>query len=257
MKIQDNFEVWVQSPFTQCAYLEDLDDKGIEYWSGYSRWPFLAAIYLSMGLNPDAKAKRSGKMKVSEPTNAELERGKEFSDRIKIAYKACLQNKLIVDKIPGHNEVTGQFVDREVDVETFIIWARKSFSANCEALYEQTLKSYVRISHSKLGGNKGNKADDVKLLITKKALQELEADCKCQHSELAEYLEYMKRRDGSLVFINPTYKNKPSIKPKRWPDHVMEATAVAFKEMGIPLLTETKTEPRGRALCERHRNWKP
>lgn len=133
--------------------------------------------------------------------------------------------------------------------------AEREFENTCPELSQKVLASYKSTPHSSAGKQKGKAVEAVKKLIQEEAERQLDAGCKCQHSELAEYLKHMKRGDGNYAFPIPNNRNKPSIKESRWFDHVLEATTAAFRAKNIPLRNESKTEKRGRALCEAHRDW--
>ena len=232
-------------------YFEDLDDAGIAFWAGSSRWPLLAAVYLSMGFNPHAKGKKSGKM-LELPCPTE-EQANEFSNRIKLAQVASEDGSLIVDKVPypnsGHG---GPTVDREVDVKTFIEWAKENFDSNCEPLFDIALRSYSSSAHRKAGklGSKPKRALLDKIIELANA--ELDGGCRCQHTELATYLRDL-RRGGSFVIKEERLSrigNQPTILVFR------EAVQEAFDRRELPLRHEKKQpgQERGKYLCTRHRD---
>lgn len=245
MRPRDKFDMWACDPYVPSIHFESLDQKCMAYWAGCSRWPLLAAIFLSMGLNPHARLKLSGKLSaLPTPEEGHIT---EFFSRIKLAHAACEDGSLVADMVPAPRTGYGSpTVDREVDAKSFISWARKNFSYNCEEIFELALTSHKSTAHAESGSKKGKQADEVKKKITEMAIAELNSGCKCHHSELAEYLYKLRNANGEPAF------KLPGIKETRWLDHFIEATTVAFREKGIPLRNEVKIEPRGRKLCARH-----
>jgi hypothetical protein len=243
MEIWDNFAVW-ESTLTVLGRhitMVDLDEKGIAYWSLFSRWPLLVAIYLSMGLNPDAKESQAGKKNKTSPTESERRRESEFFNRVGIADEACRDEKLIVNKVPGYFKGDGgPTMDREVDIKTFITWARCNYQGNYEPLFEVVLSLYKSTSHAVSGSQKGKEADLVKDQITTMAIEELTAGCQCHNSELARFL--MKQKLFTL----------PGIDDACYEAHFRKAVNAAFKFLAIALRNEAKPgEPRGMKYCMR------
>lgn len=261
MSVRNQFKMMAESSTSQSTPIENLDKEGIEYWARLSRWNLIAAIKLSMGFNPNSNSMLSGKLMVKIPLG-ESENSKEYAKRLEITLLACEDNKLIVQEVPvRHTGFGGLAIDYEVDVKLFIGWARNNFTSNYEPLFNMALELYNNpykgMVHAESGGHKGNETVEIMDLVREYAETALDEGCKCHHSELAEYLQYMERGDHSLVFKIPVYRNKPSIKLSRWPEHILKATVTAFRNKGIPLRTEAKTKPRGRALCKFHRGWAP
>ena len=62
MSLQDNFDLWAHDPYAPSLCFSVLADEEKEFWAAHNRWPLLSAIYLSMGFNPHAKQKKSGKL---------------------------------------------------------------------------------------------------------------------------------------------------------------------------------------------------
>lgn len=112
-------------------------------------------------------------------------------------------------------------------------------------IYKEALEKKIR---SETGSKKGKGKDKVVEAITARAIEELgpNLECKCQHSELADYLMKLKAEDGSPLFT------LPGIKPHRFIAYFLEATIDAFKKKGIPLRNKKKDTPRGRRYCTRH-----
>ena len=227
---------------------EALSENDIEYWARFRRWTVFNAIFLSMGRSP-----RAQKKDVPDPEAANAF-SKEFVDRLEAIKQAIADGELVPEQTPADSAI-GYVEDSEVDTKKFLLWAERKFENTCPELSQKVLASYKSTPHSSAGKQKGKKVDAVKKRIQVEAERQLDAGCKCQHSELAEYLKHMRRGDGSYAFPIPENRNKPSIKDARWLDHVLEATTAAFRAKNIPLRNESKTEPRGRALCEAHRDW--
>lgn len=245
MNVKNIFDLWANDPYVPSLCFEVLSDVDTTYWASRNRWPLLAAIYLSMGLNPQAKPKLSGKL--SEIPTPDEKQESEFFRRIRLAYNACEDKSLLDDIVAVPDKgFGGPAVDREVDTRIFIEWAREHFEGNCDTLFELALKSHKSTAHRKAGGNKGKQADDVKDDITANAIEELVAGCKCHNPELARFLMKLINTDGTPKFI------LPGIIKERYEDHFNIATIAAFKKMGIPLRNEPKNgAPRGKKYCSR------
>lgn len=264
MRLHDNFDVWANDPYTPSLRFKVLSDEDIEYWAGRNRWLLLDAIYLSMGFNPRAKQKTSGKL-LDWPIPEEAQ-VTEFFKRIKTADTACKNGSLFSYKVAAADTGYGPAadrkleryeqiynVDREVDVKTFIDWATDKIKPIHEPLFILSLKYYKSIPHS-IAGKEGSKPKR-KLLdrIKELAYLELDSGCLCQHHELAGFLQNLKRGDGSyaILEVRKTRKGKqPEI------EIFLEAVTECFNERGL-LRSHEKKEPgkeRGKKLCNLHRN---
>lgn len=244
MEITDSFVFWVNVPISSSLCLEPLSKTDFEYWAGRKRWPLLSAIYLSLGYNPHARHKNSGKLlKIKFPSKEQVS---DFRDRLIKVDEACKNGSLVYENVLEYNAEQGQIIKREVDSKTFIAWAMNNFSENCESLFEMTLKTY-KSDHSISGSQKGKKADEVKKLITEAAIIELDAGCKCHNSELARYLMKLKDKNGKPKYI------LPGIMEDRYEAHFLKAVNIAFKEKDIPLRNKSKSAEtiRGKDLCKR------
>ena len=216
----------------------------------------MTAIYLSMGLNPHAKEKRSGKMIGAAPTDTELERAADFSNRIQLVHTACENGVLIVDRVPSTSAGnTGPELIREVDSKYFITWARDNFETNFEPLFETTLNASPKNSSNVKAGKAGIKPKR-ELLDRIKALAEIELNkgCMCQHNELADYLRNMKIDNGSYAVLEKRQSRKgvqPNIKI------FIEAAYNVFdiKELYIKGKPQKPDqERRSKKLCGLHRD---
>ncbi len=254
MNVKNIFDLWANDPYVPSLCLEVLSDEDTRYWAAHNRWPLLSAIYLSMGFNPLAKQKQSGKLlEIQFPDEKQVS---EFFRRIKSAHAAC-ENKSLFDDIVAvtNNGFGGPAVDREVDSKIFIDWARENFESNCETLYEMALKSHKSTAHSKSGSSKGKQADEVKKQITEKAIKELEEGCLCHNPDLARFLceqniKDIKKKNSDEKFVLVL----PGIDDLCYEPHFLEATNAAFNEMGIPLRNKPKTPgapKRGKGCCNR------
>jgi|GEM_PF-3774153 len=224
-----------------------LSDDDIEFWSSYVQWPATQAIFLSLGCQPQSSS-ASNFDDISD----------QVMQRIRLIESALAEKKLSCIKVPRGKDATSYLEDSVVDVKEFILWARTSFTTTCDALFTKADDNYKSASHAKSGANKGKTKDDILDVVTQTALQELENDCKCQHSELAEYLYHMKRGNGLPAFPIPKSKKtkKENIKKELWIGHILNATKKAFRDKTIPTRNEPKPdEPRGRQLCPLHKDW--
>lgn len=257
MTFLDNYELWNNYQFRQ----EDgLTEDEISYWSMFHRWPLVIAVYLSMGQIP-YKRSQSGKLLEAgkQPTDTDkINQLEDFKKRFVLAKRAAENGELVVEKIPDTRSMGHPYVEKLVPVGNFIKWARANYETNYKPLFDVALRLYKDPGHVASGDFKGKTTAEVKELITKKAEAELDAGCKCHHSQLAEFLTHIKRNNGSLQFKIPiNKKGKKSIKIERWPIHVLEATKIAFRNKGVPIRTDRKDALRGRVLCDRHRDWAP
>ncbi len=234
----------------EMSSFELLSEEDILYWSRFKRWTMFKAIFLSMGRRP-----KSEKTAVVDHKTAKT-LGKEFVTRLEMIKQAIADGELVTEQAPADSAI-GYVEDSEIDAKSFLLWAEKNFNSTCPVLSQKVLSNYKSTAHSVAGKQKGKVVEEIKSQIQEEAERQLEAGCKCQHSELAQYLQHMRRGGGRLAFPLPENRNKTRIKPERWFEHVLEATTAAFRTKQIPLRNEPKTEQRGRALCEAHRNWTP
>lgn len=256
MDVHNIFEFWANfARSLSFAQFRMLKEEDIRYWSRYMTWPLVKAIMLSMGVHPEPEDQ--------ECTNktAAKTMSKDFLSRLALAKKAYDNDDelLIIPKPRGIGFCKIFTEDIDVDTKSFIKWANEKFPDCPNDLFKETLAQYKSKYHQQSAKNKGTSAESVFTRVTEIAITELEAGCKCQHSELAVYLEHYKQGDGSAAFKVPknTKTNQPSIIASQWPRHVLEATVIAFRQKNIPLRNEPKDEPRGRILCDRHRDWSP
>lgn len=226
-----------------------LSENDISYWSRFQRWTVFKAIFLSMGHSP------RGEGGVADPEAANAF-SNEFVTRLEMIKQAIADGELVTEEAPADSAI-GYVSDLEIDAKSFLLWAEKNFNSTCPVLSQKVLSNYKSTAHSVAGKQKGKVVEEIKSKIQEEAERLLEEGCKCQHSELAQYLQHMRRGGGRLAFPIPENRNKTRIKPERWFEHVLEATTAAFRTKQIPLRNEPKTEQRGRALCEAHRNWTP
>lgn len=234
----------------EMSSFELLSEEDILYWSRFKRWTVFKAVFLSMGRRSSSEATAV----VDQETAKSL--GEEFVTRLEMIKQAIACGDLETE-LTQSDAANEYLEDYEVDAKAFLLWAEKRFNSTCPALSQKVIANYKSTAHSAAGKQKGKVVEEIKRQIQEEAERQLEAGCKCQHSELAQYLLHMKCGGGSLAFPIPVSRNKTSIKPERWFEHVLEATTKAFKAKQIPLRNEPKTEPRGRALCEDHCNWTP
>lgn len=241
MKIYDDYELWNNYSFRQ---EKGLSEDEIAYWSMFHRWPLIMAVYLSMGQIPYKKP-LGGKMmeygkRLDEPESIQL----DFEERLGLAKRAVESGELVVEKIPDVRSMGHPYVERIVPVRNFILWAKENYKTNYDPLFNRALSLYKSPEHSAYGRRKGTPADAVKDLITARAIEELEAGCRCRSAELARYLMKLKNRNGTPVFT------LPSIIEDRYKDHFSEAVIAAFKVKGIPLRNNAKSDViRGKKLC--------
>lgn len=116
-----------------------------------------------------------------------------------------------------------------------------------DTIKKEAKEALVKEIYSEKGRNKGKRKDKVLKEITKHAITELDAGCKCHNSELARYLMKLTNRDCTRMYI------LPSINENQYETHFRKATNIAFKSKGIRLRNEPETlgEPRGKKYCER------
>jgi len=224
-----------------------LTPEVFECWIQCPMWDLFSAILITMDLNPNAVYEEC----VDEETA--LKYGKEYLKRKIVLREAADQDQIVLFErpllSPGHDDPETFSRQCEVDAKQFIKWSIENGNLYPEAIGKiiaEYLPSMKSLQHSRSAGHKGDAADRVKEQIAEKAIQELEAGCRCHNPDLARYLMKLKNGDGTSMFI------LPGIVEGQYEHHFNIATKTAFKAMNIPLRNEPKAigvPPRGKRHC--------